>query len=124
MKKNHRVLIVEDDIWLSDNYVRYFKTQGLKTKIVNNAQLAINAIDDFKPNVIVLDFLLPKGNALPLLHEISSYTDINLIPIILCSNLANDLFIEDLSVYGVKKIIDKTTMKPNDLIIAVKGLIE
>lgn len=124
MKKDHRVLIVEDDVWLSDNYVRYFKKQGFKTKVVNNAQLAINAIDTFKPNVIILDFLLPKGNALPFLHEINSYTDISSIPIILCSNLAKDLSIEDLSVYGVKKIIDKTTMNPNDLIIAIKGLTE
>ncbi|MGB4420717.1 MAG: response regulator [Candidatus Saccharimonadales bacterium] len=124
MKKNKRVLIVEDDTWLSDNYVRYFDKQGFKTQVVNNAQLAINAIDDFKPKIVILDFLLPDGNALPLLHEINSYTDISSTIIILCSNLAKDLSIDDLSAYGVKKIIDKTTMQPNDLVNAVNGLIE
>jgi len=67
---------------------------------------------------------LPDGNALPLLHEINSYTDISSTIIILCSNLAKDLSIDDLSAYGVKKIIDKTTMQPNDLVNAVNGLIE
>jgi len=123
MKKSNRILIVEDDAWLSDNYVRFFNKFNFKTHVVNNSNLAIDAIDEFKPNVIILDVLLSGGNALPLLHEINSYTDISSIPIILCSNLAKDLSINDLSVYGVKKIIDKTTMQPSDLIIAVKGLV-
>jgi len=123
MKKSSRILIVEDDAWLSDNYVRFFNKFNFKTHVVNNSNLAIDAIDEFKPNVIILDVLLSGGNALPLLHEINSYTDISSIPIILCSNLAKDLSINDLSVYGVKKIIDKTTMQPSDLIIAVKGLV-
>lgn len=123
MKKNRRILIVEDDTWLSDNYIPYFHKNGFKTKVVNNSILAIDAIDDFKPGIIVLDLLLSGGNALPLLHEINSYTDISSIPIILCSNLAKDLNINDLSIYGVRKVIDKTTMQPSDLAIAAMGLI-
>lgn len=123
MKNSKRVLIVEDDIWLSDNYIRFLKKSGFITKSVENASLAIDAIDDFKPDVIILDVLLSDGNALPLLHEINSYTDISSTPIVLCSNLASELVLEDLSFYGVKKIIDKTAMKPSDIVVAVKGLI-
>jgi len=117
------VLIVEDDEWLAEQHARVLDRAGYKTMITSHALAAIQAIDDNCPDVIILDVLLTGSTAFALLHELQSYGDTGDIPIILCTNLASELSIDDLKHYGVKKILDKTTMLPSDMIAAIKGVI-
>lgn len=118
-----RILIIEDDSWLAEQEARVLHTAGYETKVSRHAIAAINHIDDFKPHVIILDVLLTGSTAFALMHELQSYSDTGTVPIILCTNLAADLKIEDLKSYGVHRILDKTTMQPDDLIVAVKSVL-
>ena len=120
MKKS--VLIIEDDIWLAEHYERILKKE-YQTRIAPHALAAINDIDDFKPDVIILDVLLTGSTAFTLLHELQSYGDTGNIPVVLCSNLADDLNFDDLKHYGVKRVLNKATMAPNDLAAAVKSVL-
>lgn len=117
------ILIVEDDKWLAENYSRSLISAGYDTTISLHAIAAINIIDDIHPDAIVLDVLLTGSTAFTLLHELQSYDDTGKIPIIICTNLASELSIDDLVPYGVNKILDKTTMMPDDLIAAVKSVL-
>jgi CheY-like chemotaxis protein len=92
-------------------------------KLSPHAPSAIVAIDDLWPDVIVLDVLLTGGTAFTLLHELQSYGDTGQVPVILCTNMAESLKLEDLERYGVKRIVDKTTMQPDDLVAAVRGVL-
>lgn len=117
------VLIVEDDKWLAEHFERVVKMAGYKAMVSPHALAAIEAVDDFHPDVIVLDVLLTGSTAFTLLHELQSYGDTGSIPVILCTNLASELKIEDLKPYGVKRILDKTTMLPEELASAVKSVL-
>jgi len=116
-----KVLIVEDDLWLAEHYLRILSAVGYKVLIAPHALAAIDAIDDDIPDAIILDMLLSGSTALALLNELQSYGDTGSIPIILCTNLASELSLEDLRSYGVRQIIDKTKMVPNDLILALRS---
>lgn len=118
-----KVLIVEDDEWLAEQYCRVLKKDGYTTLSVLHSLGAIQEIDGFNPDVILLDVLLTGGTAFALMHELQSYSDTSKIPIILCTNLAKDLSIGELRSYGVVKIIDKTTMAPSDLSAAIRGVL-
>jgi CheY-like chemotaxis protein len=117
------ILIVEDDDWLAEQHVRVLNSAGYNTSVALHALAAIQIIDDINPDAIVLDVLLTGNTAFALLHELQSYGDTGDIPIILCTNLAGELSVDDLEPYGVKKILDKTTMVPDDLITAIKGVL-
>jgi len=117
------ILIVEDDGWLAEQYARVLKSADYKTATVPHAQAAIQAIDEVNPNAIILDVLLTGSTAFALLHELQSYGDTGAIPIILCTNLADELSIEDLKSYGVKRILDKTKMIPDDLVVALRSVL-
>ena len=116
------VLIVEDDLWLAEQYSRVLSLAGYKVTITSHAEVAIQIIDDIQPDVIILDMLLTGSTALALMHELQSYGDTAVIPIILCTNLANELSLDNLRSYGVRQIIDKTTMAPDDLIVALRDI--
>ena len=115
--KNNRVVVVEDDEWLAAHYLRILRRSGYE---VYHSLHAAEAIDVIMPCAIVLDVLLAGTTALALMHELKSHTDLANIPIILATNLADQISIDDVVSYGVCQIIDKATMHPDDIINAVR----
>ena len=120
MTKESHVLIVEDDEWLAEQYIRTLETAGFSARFVTHGAAAIDSIDAVQTDVLLFDVLLPGGNIFPLLHELRSHTDLASIPVILCTNSADQLIEEDLAVYGVVRVLDKATMLPEDMIAAIK----
>ena len=117
------VLIVEDDEWLAEQHQRVLTKAGYEATIALHAIAAMQAVDDIHPDAIILDVLLTGNTAFALLHELQSYGDTGNIPIILCTNLAAELTLENLAPYGVRRILDKTTMEPDDLVASVRNVL-
>ena len=117
------VLIIEDDIWLSEQFERTLQRAGCRTTSTSNALRAMELIDQSPPQVILLDMLLGGASGLALLHELQSYTDTAKIPVILCTNMASSIDKKDVEPYGVQRILDKTTMHPDDIVVAVRGVL-
>lgn len=114
------VLIVEDNKWLNESYTRIVKAAGYRVTATAAADKAIDLIDDEVPDIILLDMLLPKTTAMALLHELQSHSDLARIPVILVTSMAQSLRLKDLASYGVYGILDKETMKPDDMTEAIK----
>jgi CheY-like chemotaxis protein len=116
-----KVLVVEDDKWLAEHFVRVLNNAGYDAQFALNPVDAMDEIDDYKPDVLILDVLLTGNTVFAMLHELQSYEDTAKLPIVLCTNLAADLDIEKLRTYGVRRIVDKTKMQPEDLVAAVRS---
>ena len=123
MTKRPHILIVEDDEWLAEQHVRTLKKANIRAEAVPHALAAIDSVDQKRPDVLVLDVLLVGPNAFTLLHELQSHADLAGIPVILCTNGADQLAQEDLEAYGVTRVLDKASMYPEDLITAVKRVL-
>lgn len=121
--KKHSVLIVEDDKWLAEHYERLLSSSGYRVSLASHTLAAIHFVDDTRPDAIILDVLLTGTTAFTLMHELQSYDDTGSIPIILCTNLGSDLDLEDFKPYGVKRILDKAKMAPDDLVVALKSVL-
>lgn len=125
MKKTEiKVLLVEDDPWLAELEMKTLSEAGFVVTHAPHAPSAIVKIDEVKPDILVLDVLLTGSTAFALLHELQSYEDTGNLPIILCTNMAEHVRLEDLQSYGVRRIVDKTTMRPEDVVAAVRSVLE
>lgn len=120
MTKKPSILVVEDDVWLAEQYVRMIEKAGFYVQHAPHALAAMDILDKGIPDVIVLDVLLSGPNAFTLLHEFRSHADLAAIPIVLCTNSAGDMRQQDIAVYGVVQLLDKTTMHPDDLLTSIK----
>jgi len=118
-----KVLLVEDDAWLSELETSVLEDAGYTVKTAPHALAAIELIDSMKPDVIILDVLLGGATAFALLHELQSYDDTHQIPVVLCTNLAEQFDKKQLEAYGVQRIVDKMTMHPSDIVTAVKAVV-
>ncbi|MEO7904204.1 MAG: response regulator [Candidatus Saccharimonadales bacterium] len=115
-----RVLVVEDDVWLAEQHSRTLQAAGYETTIAHDALSAMDQIDTVRPDALLLDVMLSGPNAFALLHELRSHGDLATIPVVLCTNSAADIIDEDVQVYGIVRVLDKTIMRPDDVVAAVK----
>ena len=122
-KQLETIFIIEDDPWQADQYRLVLEAAGYSVRIFDNGLAAIEAIDKVQPDVIVLDMLLPGTTGLALMHELQSYRDTGEVPVILCTNLADEVKLDDMVPYGVQRILDKATMQPYDLVTAVRSVL-
>ena len=113
------VLIVESDKWLGDHYQRSLEKSGYNVLRSPNGHEAIDIIDENMPDAIVMSLLLDGPTGMALMHELQSYTDN--IPVVVCTAMT-DITLEDLEPYGVKRLIDTTSMRPNDIVAAVRSV--
>lgn len=117
------VVVVEDSILMSHHFKRTLEKEGYVVTVSPHALGAIELIDEINPDVIVLDMLLTGSTAFPLLHELQSHEDLASIPVVMVTSLAEDITLETLQPYGVARLLDKTTMHPDDLVAAVRGAV-
>jgi len=67
-----RVLVVEDERGLAENLGKLLKSEGFEVEVVFGINQMYQKLDNFNPEVIVLDLMLPDGNALNEIQEIKS----------------------------------------------------
>lgn len=118
-----KVLIIESDPWLSEHFEQLLTKNNFIVKTALNAYTAMDEISENQPDVVVMGLLLSGADGLVLLHELQSYVDTAKIPIIVCSDRAGELSLDDLVPYGVVRLIDTGTMKPDELPAAVRSVL-
>lgn len=118
------ILLIEDDAWLAELEAGVLERAGFKVLVASNGLDAIDMVESGRPDVIVADVLLAGSTVFALLHEMQSYKDTDSIPVILCTNLAEQLTPVELKSYGVKRVVNKTTMDPAELVAAVRSVLE
>lgn len=118
-----RALIVEDDpIWVSV-LGQYCKSCDVDTAVATSPQAAMDDIDKLRPDVIIVDMLLAAETGMALLNEMRGYDDLSRIPIIVCSGVQS-LTLEQLAPFGVRQVIDKSTMQPDDFKAALRSALD
>lgn len=120
MTNRQPILIIDDDGWLASQFERLLESAGYTVRVAANALEGMDAIDKFHPKVIVLDIFMPGPNGIVLLHEIRSHSDLAHVPVVVCTNSASDIPHGNLAPYGVQQVLDKTTMRPDDIVAAVR----
>ncbi len=80
-----RILIVEPDKILGNVFLNYLSDNEFDVICSHDANDAIIKVDQFKPDLILLELRLIGNSGVELLREIRSYTDLNNIKIIILS---------------------------------------
>jgi len=100
-----RILIVEDDYYLSKNIKLLLEQEGFDTAIASNCALAKAAYDKEQPDLCLLDIMLPDGNGFELCEYIRKQSQ---VPVLIIS--AKDD--EDSIVKGLELGADDYVTKP------------
>jgi len=119
MATKQRILIVDDDNNIAELVSLYLTKECFETKIVNDGESAISAAISFKPNLILLDLMLPGMDGYQVCREIRKS---NNIPIIMLSAKGETFD----KVLGLELGADDYVIKPFDskeLVARVKAVL-
>ena len=121
---NKKILIVEDEASLLYALQSQLSVEGFKTLAAPDGETALSLILKERPDLIVLDIILPKIDGWTLLKKIKSSKATKNIPVIIISNLADDdSRLKGLEL-GVKDYLAKIDYGIVDLVKKIKSISE
>ena len=77
--KYDRVLVVDDDRALGEMLAIVLESEGLNTRIVRTGDQVMSAFTEFKPDVVLLDWLLPGMDGVSVCRQIRSTSGVPII---------------------------------------------
>jgi chemotaxis family two-component system response regulator PixH len=78
-------LVVDDSLPAREMITKYLRQFGFRVLTATNAEEAIQEIRKHKPNIILLDVVLPDRSGFALCRDLKATAETTNIPIILCS---------------------------------------
>ncbi len=107
-QKKLRVLIIEDDQRINKVYIAKLEVEGIKAITALDGEEGLRRIYSEKPDLILLDLMLPKKSGFEILKEIKSNPEVKNIPVLILSNLAQEKEIEAGLELGAEDYLVKT----------------
>jgi DNA-binding response OmpR family regulator len=119
-----RVILVEDDTFLSGMYVKKLELEGFEVMLASDGKQGLKMIQDQLPDLILLDIMLPKMSGFDLLKEIKKEKNTKNIPVILLTNLGQKKHVEKGFALGAQDYLIKAHFMPSEVIDKVKNILK
>jgi DNA-binding response OmpR family regulator len=123
MAEKIHVLLVEDDVFLSGIYQKKFEMEGYKVSLADNGEKALLEVKKKKPNIVMLDILLPKLDGFAVLSKLKADPEVKDIPVILLTNLGQKDDVEKGLQMGAADYLIKAHFKPSEVVDKIKQVL-
>ncbi len=114
-----KIMLVEDDGILVEMYQAKFELEGHEVMVATNGEECLALLEEYRPDLILLDILMPKLNGFHVLKEIKKQPELRSIPVILLTNLGEaevDMNQELASALGVSDYLIKSHHTPDEVV--------
>ena len=78
-----KILLLEDELRIAEAIAYGLEKEGLTVKILNTGQGALKAIEDFQPDVLLLDVMLPDVSGYEICQEVRADAGLSNVKILL-----------------------------------------
>lgn len=120
MDAKKKILLVEDDTALAAVYKSRLELEGFETREVNNGEEALSAAIDFKPDLILLDAMMPKISGFDVLDILRNTPETTNIRVIMLTALSQPKDKERAEALGVDDYLVKSQVVIGDVVERVK----
>ncbi len=118
-----KVLIVEDDPFMSRMYLRVFTFEGFEVQMAENGQVGLDKLRDFHPDIILVDVMMPVMNGEEMLVKLKSDPATKDIPVLMLTNLADPKAAETMLAKGAAQYVVKSKYGPTEVTALVKDVV-
>lgn len=120
MDTKKKILLVEDDVALAAVYRSRLEIEGFDIREVNNGEQALSAALEFKPDLILLDAMMPKISGFDVLDILRNTPETSAIRIIMLTALSQPKDKERAESLGVDEYLVKSQVVIGDVVERVK----
>ncbi len=120
--KKYKILIVDDDKFLSNMYTIKFQREGFEVFVANDGPSALGKItgEGLVPDVIMLDMIMPVMDGLEILEKIREDKLVPEAKIIFLTNQSQAVDVQKAKDLGINGYIIKATTIPSEVVAEVR----
>ena len=119
-----KILVVEDEKMLADMYRERFQQEGYEIHSAVDAESGLEMSEEVRPDLVVLDILLPKENGISFLRSKKKMKEVASIPVIAFSNYDDTETKKEAKDLGAKEYLIKTNHTPREILEKIKYYLE
>ncbi len=116
-----KILLVEDDDALASVYLARLEAEGFAVRRVPNGEEALSAALEFKPDLILLDAMMPKVSGFDVLDILRNTPETLNVRIIMLTALSQESDIQRAKALGVDEYLVKSQVVIADVIERIKA---
>ena len=118
-----KILIIEDNQIVANVYRNKLAVEGYQAEITADGENGLKIMRTFKPDVIVLDLMLPQMTGVDVIKQIRSEAEFSKVPIIVFSNTYLTNLIQEAWKAGATKCLSKANCSPTEVLDVVRHTI-
>ena len=119
-----KVAIIEDDLAIAQMYRMKFEAEGFTVDIAENGKLGLELCEAMKPDVVLLDLMMPEMNGDEMLQIMRETEWGKTTPVVVLTNIGEQEAPDSLKKLGVSAFIVKAEMTPRQVAEVVKAFLE
>ena len=116
MKIKKKILLIEDEEGITLPLKIKLEKEGFKLIIAGDGEAGLAALRSEKPDLVLLDIILPKMSGFEILEQIKKENGAIKTPIVIISNLARECEIERGLSLGARDFIVKANLSLDNLV--------
>ena len=118
--KPKKILFVEDDDSLANVYLTRLQAEGFDVKRVPNGEDALAATLQYRPDLILLDVMMPKVSGFDVLDILRNTPEVGNVKIIMLTALSQESDVERAKSLGVDDYLVKSQVVIADVVDRIK----
>lgn len=118
------ILLTEDDLFLIDIYSTKLREAGFEVEIARDGEECLAKIKEKKPDVLVLDIVLPQIDGWEILKEIKEDRNLKDLKVIVFSNLGQKKEVEEGLRLGATRYLIKAHYTPSQVVEEIKKVLK
>lgn len=115
-EKAKKILLVEDDRSLARMYTTKLEKSGYTVETVAGGRDCLDRIAEFKPDVILLDIIIPQMDGFLVLQTLKADPKTKDIAVILLTNLGQDEDVDKGKALGARDYLVKSQFTPSEIV--------
>jgi len=115
-----KIAIVEDDLAISQMYRFKFEAEGYEVEVADNGKLGLELCEQMKPDIILLDLMMPEMSGDQMLEEMRKTAWGKNIKVVILTNRGEQEIPPKVRELGVSAVILKADMTPRQVAELIK----
>ena len=123
MSNKKSILLVEDDEFLAELYATKLNLENFEVSLAVDGEKGLKMIKELKPDLILLDIILPKMDGFEILKNMKADPELKNIPVILLTNLSQKDEVKRGLDLGATDYLIKAHFMPSEVVKKIKQIL-
>jgi DNA-binding response OmpR family regulator len=119
-----KVLIIDDEKGVLKMYNEFLTANNIEVFQATDGQTGIKLAKEQKPDVILLDIIMPRYNGLDVLKDLKADPDVKNIPVFLLTNLPAESSEDKARELGAAGYLVKAEYEPKMVLDVLRGAVQ